>query len=310
MPTSRLSFLSDLRDFPVVRNLRFWSASDRCILMEPFKRNLISKYCLKYYSNSIKSFDEHSAMRQYFLLAFIGISALLVGCGGGGGGATGGGGVCPDQNLTINSNAPLGQNGVLKLSVFGVSEPKSYTWEGPNGFVSHEKEPEIPNPPKGNQIYRLSVVTNGGCTYTATSSAIVVTGPWNPCGLDSNVIDISPVTTISFTDIQGRVNGSNYLIQASTSSLANADFEFNGNQPPAEGQYTVQTTTGAVQPGKVRVVVKVTTQEPFTANEGTVYVAVDGRVTLVSFCNVKFTSINTGALNTIGGANLKWRPVQ
>jgi hypothetical protein len=307
MPTSRLSFLSDLRDFSVVRNVRFWSASDRCILSEPFKRNLISKYCLKYYSNNIKSFDEPSAMRQYFLLAFIGISALLVGCGSGGGSTTGGG-VCPAQNLTINSNAPLGMNGVLKLSVFGVSEPKSYTWTGPGDFESHEKEPQITNPIKGDKPYSVTVVTSGGCTYTATSGPIVVTGPWNPCGLDSNVVDISRVTTISFSDIQGRVNGSNYLIQASTDQLANADFEFSGNQPPPEGQYTVQTGTGAVPAGKVRVVVTVTTQQPFTATEGTVYVAVDGTVTLVSFCNMKFTSSNTGALSTTGGANLKWRP--
>ncbi len=306
MPTSRLSFLSDLRDFSVVRNVRSWSASGRCILMEPFKRNLISKYCLKYYSNNIKSFDEPSAMRQYFLLVVIGISAFLVGCGGGGAG--GGGGVCPTQNLTINSNAPLGENGVLKLSVFGISEPKSYTWTDSQGWESHEKEPQIPNLKKGSRTYSLTVTTNGGCTYTATSSPIVVTGPWNPCGLDSNVVEIDPVSNISFIDIQGRVNGSNYLIQANNNSLAIADFEFNGNQPPAEGQYAVQTGTGAVQPGKARVTVKITTQQPFTATEGTVYVAVDGTVTLVSFCNVKFTSTNAGATNATGGANLKWRP--
>jgi hypothetical protein len=307
MPTSRLSFLSDLRDFPGVRNVEFWSASDGCILMKPFKRNLISKYCLKYYSNNIKSFDEHSAMRQYFLLAFIGISALLVGCGGGGGG--GSVDVCPTQNLTISSNAPLGQNGVLKLSVFGVSEPQSYTWQDSNGWTSHEKEPEIPNPSKGERTYTLSVVTKGGCTYTATSKPIVVTGPWNPCGLDSNVVELNPITNISFVNIQGRVNGSNYLIQADNNGLALADFEFNGNQPPAEGQYTVQTGTGAVQAGKARVTVTmIGYQNPFTAAEGTVYVAVDGTVTLVSFCNVRFTSANADAQSTTGGANLKWRP--
>ncbi|PWV48812.1 hypothetical protein C7475_10656 [Chitinophaga sp. S165] len=261
---------------------------------------------MKYYNNTIKSFDEHSAMRQYFLLAFIGFSALLVGCGSGG--STTGGGVCPTQNLTINSNAPLGQNGVLKLSVFGVSEPKTFTWSRSDGWSSNEKEPQIPNPPKGTQTYTLTVTTNGGCTYTATSSPIVVTGPWNPCGLDSNVVEIDPFSNISFIDIDGRPNGNNYLIQANNNNLAIADFEFNGNQPPAEGQYAVQTGTGDVQPGKARVSVKITTQQPFTATEGTVYVAVDGTVTLVSFCNVKFISNNAGATNATGGANLKWRP--
>lgn len=305
MPTLRLSFLSDLVDFSGIRNVRSWSASGRCIPMKPIKRNLISKYCLKYYRNNIKSFDEYSAMRQYFLLLIIGISALLVGCGGGGGGKET---TCPTQNPVINSNAPLGQNDVLKLSVFGIAEPKSYTWEGPNGFVSHEKAPEIPNPPKGNQVYTLSVVTNGGCTYTVSSGSIIVTGPWNPCGLDSNVLKINQVTQVSFTRVQGMVAGANYLIQADNGGLALANFEFPGNQPPSEGQYTVESGTGAIGGGKARITFNVTTQSPFTATEGTVYVALNGTTTMVSFCNVKFTSTNNGATNTTGGANIMWKP--
>lgn len=273
--------------------------------MIPFKRNLISKYCLKYLSNNIKSFDEYSAMRQYFLLVFIGISALLVGCGSGGGGKDP---ACPVQSPEIRSNAPLGQNDVLKLSLYGISEPKSYTWEGPGGFVSHEKAPEISNPPKGNQIYTLTVETNGGCTYTVASTGIVVTGPWNPCGLDSNVAKINQVSTVSFNNVQGRIAGSNYLIEADNGGLAIIDFEFPGNQPPAEGQYTVQSATGTVGAGKARVTVSITTQSPYTATGGTVYVALNGTTTMVSFCNVQFTSTNTGATNTTGGANIMWTP--
>lgn len=273
-----------------------------------FKRNLISKYCLKDHSNIIKGFDESSAMRhKYILLAFvIGISGLLVACGGGSGGTKA---VC-DLGLKpkITSNAPLGMNDTLRLSVFGIDEPKTYTWEGPGGYVSHERAPVIPNPGKGAQTYKLSVVTNGGCTYTATSDNIVVTGPWNPCGLDSNVMKIVKATTLSFNVIEGRVDNSNFLIRAESKNLAVVDFQFEGNQPPKEGYYTIQVNDGVIGANKVRVVASVSTLQPFTASSGTVYVAINGTTTMISFCGLNFTSTNTGVTSTTGGANVIWTP--
>jgi hypothetical protein len=275
--------------------------------MISLKRNLILKYCSKDCSKNIKGFDEYSAMRhKYILLAFvIGMSGLLAGCGGGAGKET----VC-DLGLKpkISSNAPLGQNDTLRLSVFGIDEPKSYTWEGPGGFVSHEKSPTIIHPPKGDQTYTLSVVTNGGCTYTATSEKIVVTGPWNPCGLDSNVVKINQVSTMSFNSVTGRTTSANYLIEADNGGLALVDFEFPNNQPPSEGEYTVQANTGTLAAGRVRVTVNISTQSPYTASSGKVYVAVNGTTTMVSFCGLNFTSSNSGVPNTQGGANIMWRP--
>ncbi|ACU59767.1 hypothetical protein Cpin_2276 [Chitinophaga pinensis DSM 2588] len=274
--------------------------------MISFKRNLISKYCLK----SIKGFDEYSAMRhKYILLAFvIGISGLLVACGGGGAG--GGKETVCDLGLKpkISSNAPLGQNDTLRLSVFGIDEPKTYTWEGPGGYVSHERAPVIPNPPKGSQTYTLSVVTNGGCTYTATSDKITITGPWNPCGLDSNVLKIVKATTMSFNLVTGMVSGSNYLIRAESKNLAICDFQFPGNQPPTEGTYTIQVNDGVIAPGRVRIVSTVSSLQPFYGASGTVYVAINGTTTMVSFCGVNFTSSNAGVNTTTAGANIMWMP--
>jgi len=108
--------------------------------------------------------------------------------------------------------------------------------------------------------------------------------------------------------VQGMVANSNYLIQADNGGLALASFEFPGNQPPTEGQYTVTSATGALAAGKARVTFNVTTQSPFTATTGTVYVALNGTTTMVSFCGVTFTSTNNGAQNTTGGANIMWKP--
>jgi hypothetical protein len=276
--------------------------------MISFKRNLISKYCFKDHSNSIKGFDEYSAMqhKNIFLALVIGISGLLVACGGGGGGKET---VC-DLGLKpkISSNAPLGQNDTLRLSVFGIDEPKTYTWEGPGGYVSHERAPVIPNPPKGPRTYTLSVVTNGGCTYTATSESIMVTGPWNPCGLDSNVLKINKATTVSFNELSARAEGSNFVLKAASTDLAIVNFEFYGNQPPTEGTYTIQVNSGVIADKKVRITADISSLSTFTASSGTVYVAVNGTTTMVSFCGVTFTSTNTGATNTTGGANIMWTP--
>lgn len=279
--------------------------------MISLKRNLITKYCFIAYSKNIKGFDEYSAMRhKYILLAFvIGISGLLTGCGGGG--ATGGGKetVCDlVRKPKISSNAPLGQNDTLRLTVFGIDEPKTFTWEGPNGFVSHESAPVIVNPPKGDQTYTLSVETYGGCTYTATSEKIVVTGPWNPCGLDSNVVKINKVSQMSFNKVEGRTSSSNYVIEADNGGLAMVDFEFPNNQPPTEGTYTVEANAGALSAGKARVTVNISTQSPYTASSGTIYVAINGTTTMISFCGVNFTSTNTGSTSTTGGGNVMWKP--
>lgn len=276
--------------------------------MISFKRNLISKYCLKDYSNNIKGFDEYLAMRhKYILLAVvIGISALLTGCGGGGGG--GKDVTCPALRPTITSNAPLGQNDTLELSVFGIDEPQSFTWESSDGWQSHERKMVRPNPPKGNQTYTLSVVTRAGCTYSVSTSDVVVMGPWSPCGLDSNVLKINQVSQVSFTNVQGRTTANNYLIEADNGGLAIADFEFPNNQPPVEGKYTVKAGTGALGANEARVTVSITTQQPFYSSEGTVYVAVNGTSTKISFCDLKFTSANTGVPVTTGGANISWTP--
>ncbi|MBW8683732.1 hypothetical protein [Chitinophaga rhizophila] len=245
--------------------------------------------------------------RHLLIALFIGISGLLAACGGGGAG--GKETVC-DLGLKpkISSNAPLGNNDTLRLSVFGIDEPKKYTWEGPNGYVSHEKSPVIVRPDKGPHVYTLSVVTNGGCTYTASSGELTVTGPWDPCDLDSNVLRIQRVSLMSFNKIEGRPNGSNFVVHLSNGELATCDFEFSGNQPPAEGRYPVVTGTGTVPAGRVRVLVDISALSfPYNATGGEVLVTLNGTTTMISFCGVTFTSSNPIS-STTGGANIMWTP--
>lgn len=258
---------------------------------------------MKIIITNIKGFDEYSAMRyKYLFLAFLVVFAgLLEGCGKGGT-------VC-DSGLkpVVSATTPIGQNDTLILSVFGIDEPKTYQWEGPDGFVSNQKSPVLINPPKGkNQVYKVTVVTNGGCTYTASSDTITVTGPWNPCGLDSNNVRLVGVIRFSVAKSTGTTTNADYKIEG-ISSNASITVEFPNNQPPAEGIYNIQGGTGALPAGYARVTVKAVTTAPWTTTSGQVYVAVDGPHTTISFCDVPFTSPDW-AVPANGSANFMWTP--
>src|SRR5689334_7199629 len=103
----------------------------------------------KYY----KGLDEYLAMqyKSIFIVLILGWVCALMGCGKGSA-------VC-DSGLKpiVNSNSPVGSNQTLKLPVYGISEGKTYTWTGPNGYESHETEPTITSPTRGKQVYVVTV---------------------------------------------------------------------------------------------------------------------------------------------------------
>ena len=263
---------------------------------------------MKIIITNIKGFDEYSAMRyKYLFLAFLVVFAsLLEGC-------SKGGTVC-DSGLKpkVTATSPIGQNDTLLLSVIGIDEPKTYQWEGPNGFTSHEASPKIINPVKGkDQVYSVTVVTNGGCTYTSSSAAVTVTGPWNPCGLDSNKVSLVGVVRFSVGTVTGTTTSNNNYKIEGISSSSSITVEFPNNQPPVEGIYNVQSGSGALPAGAARVVVQVLTTPQWTASSsGQIYVAVDGATTTISFCDLTFTSTSpTGTVSTSNGsANFMWTP--
>ena len=260
---------------------------------------------MKIIITNIKGFDEYSAMRyKYLFLAFLVVFAsLLEGC-------SKGGTVCDSGlALKVRATTPIGQNDTLLLSVFGIDEPKTYQWEGPNGFTSNEASPKIINPVKGkDQVYSVTVVTNGGCTYTGSSEAVTVTGPWNPCGLDSNNVRLVGVTRFSVGTVTGTTTSNNNYKIEGISSSASIAVEFPNNQPPAEGIYNLQPGTGALPAGAARVTVKVSTTPAYTtSSSGQIYVAVDGATTTVSFCDLAFSSSNNPGPSN-GSANFMWTP--
>lgn len=238
--------------------------------------------------------------KSTFIVLILAWISALVGC-------SKGGAVC-DTGLTpkIRSNGPVGINQTLELSVYGVSEGKSYTWTGPGNFSSTDKEPKVSNPPRGGGVYSVTVVTEGGCTYTGSSEHINVTGPANFCSLDSNNAKLEGVVAMSFTKVNGFTGEYDYTIQCASAS-ASVTVNFPKNQPPSEGSYTITSSAAALADKTCRVNMKAITTSPWYAATGTVYVSIDNGVTTVSFCDTEFTCADYPT-PVKGGARVIWQP--
>ncbi|SFD03004.1 hypothetical protein SAMN05518672_101121 [Chitinophaga sp. CF118] len=235
---------------------------------------------------------QHKFTLIAFLILFTG---LLSGC-------SGGGSSCNDVvDPVISSNAPIGQNDTLRLSVYGVESGYTYSWTGSDGFTSREANPIIIHPAKGkNKTYIVEISTPGGCTYKDSINGIAVVGPWAPCGLDSNTAQLDGVTYMSLRTVKGSVTTSSTYKIEGVSTNAGVIVEFAGVSPPVEGVYTIQASSGTLATGYARATITTTTTGAWTPNSGSVYVSVEGSAVTVSFCNLAFTSTNgssTGRIN-------------
>jgi hypothetical protein len=233
---------------------------------------------------------------KFTLLAILTlIAGFLSACGGGG--STG----CTDvQTPKVSCNAPIGQNDTLKLSVFGVEPSNKYRWTGSDGFTSTEQNPAVIHPSKGkNKWYKVEIKTPGGCEYTDSVTGITVVGPWAPCGLDSNTAQLEQVTYMSLRSVKGSITGSNTYQINGVSTNAGVIVEFAGVQPPVEGVYTIQASSGTLATGYARATITTTTTGAWTPTSGSVYVSVDGSSVTVSFCNLTFTSSNGSSVGRI-----------
>ena len=232
---------------------------------------------------------------KFTLLAFLTlIAGFLSGCGKGASG-------CTDvQNPKVSSNAPIGQNDTLKLSIYGVEPGNTYRWTGSDGFSSTEQNPNVIHPEKGkNKWYKVEIKTQGGCSYTDSVSGINIVGPWAPCGLDSNTAQLEQVTYMSLRSVKGTVTGTNTYKIEGVSTNAGVIVEFAGLQPPVEGVYTIQASSGTLATGYAKATITTVTTGAWTPTSGSVYVSVDGSSVTVSFCNLTFTSTNGSSIGRI-----------
>jgi gliding motility-associated-like protein len=128
------------------------------------------------------------------------LGTTTLGCVG-----TGTGSILVSPQPTVNpvSNSPVCQGAQLSFSVGAQS---TYTWTGPNGFISNLQNPII-NPvtqvASGN--YTVRVTAPGGCTAQATTSVTVIPSP--------TIISTSGTVCLGFGTTLNAFGGNSYTWQ-------------------------------------------------------------------------------------------------
>ncbi len=125
----------------------------------------------------------------------------------------------------VSSNGPIcsGQNLLLQST-----NAATYSWAGPNGFVSTDQNPTISNiSATGSGIYTLTVTNGLACTGTATTevtvhSGAICEGLLAHYKLDGNANDASG------NDLHGTINGT---LTGTTDrfGITNGAMHFNGS---------------------------------------------------------------------------------
>ena len=101
----------------------------------------------------------------------------------------------PNPTVSISSNTPICENTSLSLYSGGGT---SYSWSGPNGFVSTTQNPTITGATiaaSGN--YFVTVTGAGGCTSTAQTSVVVNPNPSPSAGNGGSVCSGSALNLTS-----------------------------------------------------------------------------------------------------------------
>lgn len=151
---------------------------------------------------------------------------------------------------TITADTTVIAGGTLKLSVTGIGNVHMYNWYGPNNFTSHEESPEIENVSGASAgRYKVDVITNEGCIYNATTDSIKVTALTPPCTAINNYAEFDNTFDVSFSGIQGKVEGGSYFVR----DYGRLEMEFAGTSRPVAGIYSTRNYDGAWGPGNVRI---------------------------------------------------------
>lgn len=90
------------------------------------------------------------------------------------------------NNVTVESNSPVCNGQPINLSAIGGS---SYTWSGPNGFISNDPNPVINNSTLSNSgTYSIEVLNTTGCGNITTSISVIVNPSPHPSISTTNVL--------------------------------------------------------------------------------------------------------------------------
>ncbi|MDF3078626.1 MAG: type sorting protein [Sphingobacteriaceae bacterium] len=190
---------------------------------------------------------------------------------------------------TIAANSPVCENYTLNLTTPTIAGA-SYSWTGPNGFVSNVQNPSISNVTSAAAGLYLVRVTVDGCSSDAGTATISVTPtPAKPAIVSNSPVCAGTTLTLSTNTVAGASyswTGPNGF----TSSLQNP--QISASTTSASGTYTLTVTVnGCTSPaGTSTLVVNAIPQAPTAGSNSPV-------------CENSNVNLFT---NTVSGASYSW----
>ncbi|MGZ4011497.1 MAG: Ig-like domain-containing protein, partial [Flavisolibacter sp.] len=104
---------------------------------------------------------------------------------------------------TVNSNTPVCQGSTLSLSASNIPSA-SYSWMGPNGFVSSAQNPSISNVPVANSgSYSVTATVNGCTSLPSTITATINPLPSAPVISTNSPVCQGNTLSLGASDING-----------------------------------------------------------------------------------------------------------
>lgn len=95
------------------------------------------------------------------------------------------------DKVIVTTNSPVMVGDTLKFTVAGVSNIYKCIWTGPNKFRSASVNPEIPFASAFESgIYKVDVITEGGCIYSMETAPVEVGSAEAPCQLEDKTLRI------------------------------------------------------------------------------------------------------------------------
>jgi hypothetical protein len=196
---------------------------------------------------------------------------------------------------TINYPHIVDAGDSLKMYTTTDGNPVSYTWSGPNGFYSSDKNPVVPKiQSNGAGKYVVTVNYGNGCTKSATTDTISVLVPATPCVTSNNTANLSDTATAYFNSITSSYSGSVYTITANGSGKI--VMQFLNTSHPVPGVYTIQPQGGITAFGYVRV-----RYNDLQAADGKVYVSIANNKISAGFCEVLVSNLTGDQKITMTG---------
>jgi PKD repeat protein len=142
---------------------------------------------------------------------------------------------------TASCNSPVCEGGTIQLSG-GPNGMSSYSWTGPNGFISSSQSPTILNPTTSNVGTYYLTVTNGGCTSDPASTVVAVDPkPLANAGADRQIISGNSVVIGGTATASGGTPLYTYS-WTPISGLNDASFANPTASPAVNTTYTVTVT--------------------------------------------------------------------